>query len=174
MTRDELKARNAEFVRRRQNGEPAKSIAADFGVSPQMVRIVLRRCGFCHGNGLRRPPRDPSRRADFMAARAAGETYHSIAERYGVHVTTVWRDVNRDKTRPRSIALVQEEGLLAPRGPTVVSHPAELVETARYLWGLGMSMSKCAMALGISRNAVSGIAHRNDFPARLSPIRRGA
>lgn len=46
---------------------------------------------------------------------------------------------------------------------------------AAQLWSEGLSVKQIADYLGINKNRISGIAHRNRelFPPRLSPIKRG-
>lgn len=68
-------------------------------------------------------------------------------------------------------------GLLDPRAAP--PHVPRLIEKARRLWLQGHSTALIAMALTtpartVTKNAVVGIAHRNDFPPRPSPIRRKA
>lgn len=54
------------------------------------------------------------------------------------------------------------------------AHDDETIRTCRYLWGRGMSISAIGVWLNVTRNVVVGIAHRNQFPARPSPIKRVA
>lgn len=52
-------------------------------------------------------------------------------------------------------------------------HTVASIKRARMMWIAGQPVRAIAEALGITRNAVIGIAHRNEgFPARPSPIRR--
>lgn len=53
-------------------------------------------------------------------------------------------------------------------------HDSETIRTCRHLWNTGMSISAIGVCLGVTRNVVVGIAHRNQFPARPSPIKRVA
>lgn len=59
----------------------------------------------------------------------------------------------------------------------IIPHEATLVERARELWKAGLSAQVIAKRLtskerDLSKNAVIGIAHRNGFPSRPSPIQR--
>lgn len=47
----------------------------------------------------------------------------------------------------------------------------ERIEDLKRLWATGHSASQIGKALGVSKNAVIGKAHRLDLPARPSPIR---
>lgn len=52
-------------------------------------------------------------------------------------------------------------------------HDKAVIELARQLWDDdGLSASKVAKRVGLSRNAICSIAHRNCFDPRPSPIRR--
>lgn len=55
--------------------------------------------------------------------------------------------------------------------PTTPVSPS-LVARMRDLWNAGKTSGEIAEITGRSRNAVLGIAHRHDFAARPSPIRR--
>lgn len=46
----------------------------------------------------------------------------------------------------------------------------ETVRKARNLWDSGLSAQKIGIELGVSKNVVIGIAHRNNFPPRPSPL----
>lgn len=48
----------------------------------------------------------------------------------------------------------------------------EFVLAARKLWDLGYTISAAGRKLGVTRNVVVGVAHRNHFPPRKSPIKR--
>ena len=52
-------------------------------------------------------------------------------------------------------------------------HTANVVANARWLWEKeGLSARKIGEAMGLSKDVIIGIAHRNNFPARPSPIKR--
>lgn len=53
-------------------------------------------------------------------------------------------------------------------------HTDDVLRTCRRLWNAGMSISAIGVRLNVTRNVVAGIAWRNDFPARPSPIKRVA
>ncbi|HEY8749950.1 MAG TPA: hypothetical protein VIM11_18345 [Tepidisphaeraceae bacterium] len=59
-----------------------------------------------------------------------------------------------------------------PRG--FRKHPKDWIEEARSLWTDGLTMSEVAHRLDVDRDVIAGIAHRNDFDARPSPIKRAA
>ena len=46
----------------------------------------------------------------------------------------------------------------------------ERVEELKKLWAQGLSISQIGEALGVSRNAIAGKAHRMGLPKRPSPI----
>lgn len=50
---------------------------------------------------------------------------------------------------------------------------AERISELSKLWDQGLSASEIGKALGVSKNAVVGKAHRLKLPARPSPIKRG-
>ena len=49
----------------------------------------------------------------------------------------------------------------------------ERVETVTRLWNEGLTTAEIGRAVGMSKNAVVGKAHRLQLPPRPSPIRRG-
>ena len=48
----------------------------------------------------------------------------------------------------------------------------ERLEKLKELWMQGLSISQIGEALGVSRNAIAGKAHRMGLPKRPSPISR--
>lgn len=49
---------------------------------------------------------------------------------------------------------------------------ATFVAEARRLWSEGLSAAQIAKRMGVTKNVISGVSNRNDFPARPSPILR--
>ena len=50
----------------------------------------------------------------------------------------------------------------------------ERIETVTRLWNEGLTTAEIGRAVGMSKNAVVGKAHRLQLPPRPSPIRRGS
>ena len=80
---------------------------------------------------------------------------------------------DRVSTRKHALLVVPR-----PQGGTF-THTSETIARARALWERDLSATGIAIAMTadgypMSKNAVIGIAHRNDFPARKSPIIRKA
>lgn len=85
----------------------------------------------------------------------AGETYRAIAAREGITDVTVVRVIE------------------TAFGWHPVKHPEhtpEFIAEARALRDRGMSFSQIGRALGVSKNVIIGISHRNDWPTGPSPI----
>jgi len=55
-----------------------------------------------------------------------------------------------------------------------LTHAPETIALARALWDAGLSTAEIGLIMNVTKNAIVGIAHRNDFPARPSPIKRAA
>lgn len=53
-------------------------------------------------------------------------------------------------------------------------HSDGAIAFARELWDAGLSINRIGNQMGVTRNVIVGIAHRNEFPPRPSPIRRRA
>ena len=51
-------------------------------------------------------------------------------------------------------------------------HPPQFIAKARKLWDAGHSTSEIGRRLRVSKNAIVGVANRNDFAPRPSPIIR--
>lgn len=60
--------------------------------------------------------------------------------------------------------------LRGERGPTPVPRSAPFVSAALLFWHDGLSASEIGRHLGVTKNVIIGVAHRNDFPERPSPI----
>ena len=51
-------------------------------------------------------------------------------------------------------------------------HTPETIQQVRDLWNQGLSANTIAKQLGMAKNSVIGMAHRNGFAARESPIKK--
>ena len=50
--------------------------------------------------------------------------------------------------------------------------PPEFIKAARELWAVGLSTSQIGKRLGVSKNVIVGVSHRNPgFPPRPSPLK---
>lgn len=90
----------------------------------------------------------------------------------GVTQADIARDLGLSRERVRKIAL--GEGITAGRGKPA-PHAPEVIQAARVLWEKGLSAQRIALCLTskerpMSKCVISGIAHRNHFPRRPSPI----
>jgi hypothetical protein len=70
-----------------------------------------------------------------------------------------------------------EAAITEARMTISVPHSIETIKEARRLWDAGLTAGTIADALStserkITRNAIIGLAHRNNFPERPSPIIR--
>ena len=54
------------------------------------------------------------------------------------------------------------------------AHPSEFIARAREYWDSGYSASEISKRLGVTKNVIIGVAHRNNFTPRPSPIRKAA
>lgn len=59
------------------------------------------------------------------------------------------------------------------RGYEINRWTPDRIELARTLWVEGLKTGEIAKRLEVTKNAVIGIAHRNGFPGRASPIKPG-
>lgn len=58
------------------------------------------------------------------------------------------------------------------RGGSKPIHPSETIAAARSLWDEGHSTATIGKRLGVTKNVIVGLASRNDFPARPSPLKQ--
>lgn len=96
----------------------------------------------------------------------SGETRGVIADRLGLTGTRITQILQRDAPDVAKI-------FAQPRVP------AAIVERARMLWHHGLSASDIAHHISrdghrLTKDSVIGMAHRNGFPPRPSPIIRSA
>jgi hypothetical protein len=97
----------------------------------------------------------------------ARETAHSIAEALGINEKSVWNVVKsaRMKSDPRAIVREPPTGpRLRPDGST--GWTAARLAEAKRLYDAGYSFGRIADDIGLSRNAVIGMAHRQGWPGR--------
>lgn len=62
--------------------------------------------------------------------------------------------------------------IAGPRGNKPPPRTEVFVAEARRLWATGLSIRQIGKELGVTLNVVVGVAHRNNFPPRPSPIKR--
>jgi hypothetical protein len=97
-----------------------------------------------------------------LAGLRQGIPAYVLAEAHGVSASTVSLLKKKnlpDQVWPRWAARVHTPGFIAH---------------VRDLWAAGLPISQIGGHLGVTRNVVVGIAQRNGFPGRPSPIRRAA
>jgi len=97
---------------------------------------------------------------EIVALLRAGKRLHPVALQYGVAFSTIWSIKRR--------RLPQH---CCRRLPNRL-HAESFILKARRLWFDGMSASQIGDELGVTKNVIVGIAARNDFPPRPSPIKR--
>lgn len=51
-------------------------------------------------------------------------------------------------------------------------HPPETIRAARAFWGAALSTAEIGRNLGVTKNVIVGLAKRNDFPPRPSPLKQ--
>lgn len=61
--------------------------------------------------------------------------------------------------------------LLGPRGDKMPDHNDAFIGQARSLWDEGHSTSEIGRRMNVTKNVIVGVAHRNDFPPRPSPLK---
>jgi transposase-like protein len=91
-----------------------------------------------------------------------GETQAAVGRSLGIT-----RERVRAIARKYGIARKQQYG---PDKP----YPPETIAVVRDFWDAGHSINEIGKRMGVTRNVIAGLAHRNNFPARPSPIRRSA
>lgn len=109
----------------------------------------------------------------WIKRREAGDTYFSIAAAYGVKFQTVYTVVM--KYRPDLMGSRKRPYHLAR--PVGFVHSEKTILVCLELWNGGSSVRQIAKAMTgngipITSNGVVGLANRQGFPARPSPIRR--
>lgn len=67
---------------------------------------------------------------------------------------------------------ITKEAATGNRNQSAPRHTKEDISDLRRLWDEGHPASVIGRLRGMSREAVLGVAHRNDFPERLSPTAR--
>jgi hypothetical protein len=100
----------------------------------------------------------------------ARETAHSIAEALGIDKKSVWNVVKSARTKgdPRAVIHRPATGpKLRPEGST--GWTAARLAEAKRLYDAGYSFGRIADDIGLSRNAVIGMAHRQGWPGRKPP-----
>lgn len=60
------------------------------------------------------------------------------------------------------------------RGGTEQYHSPASIAGVRTYWDAGLTLTQIGRKIGVTRNVVAGIVHRNKFTPRPSPIRRTA
>lgn len=53
-------------------------------------------------------------------------------------------------------------------------HPRTFIAQALLLWESGHPVAEIGRRLGVTKDTIIGVAHRNNFPSRPSPIKRAA
>lgn len=105
--------------------------------------------------------RDIERERTICDRLQSGETQTEIGKSLGI-----------TKERIRQIA--RRNGIPKTRAGGYAIHSPETVLTARAFWDVGYSIREIGKRMGVTLNVVAGLAHRNNFPPRPSPIRRAA
>lgn len=62
--------------------------------------------------------------------------------------------------------ILNANGILRRREDRTDVHPEEFIQKARALWDKGLTMSQIGKRLGVNKDVISGIKHRNKFPRR--------
>lgn len=97
----------------------------------------------------------------WLDALRAGGTLRGIAAAVGLTPQAVGRRL-RD--------LPEYQAIMAKRRHP--PHGSEIIRQARYLWDVeGLSASAVGRRMGLSKNAIVGLARRHDFKDRPPPMR---
>jgi len=143
MAEPEKTDRNERIYILSDAGQGVGHIARMFGISWQRVQQILRRRSIPRVSA----PLDKRVRYGMMNCEACDVLF--VPERH------------------RSIRYCRTCGPKSLR-----HHGDEFIAQARTLWDRELTASQVARELGVKKNVISGIAHRNGFTPRPSPLRR--
>lgn len=132
--------RTSDAAEMYRQGSPLREVAAEFGVSPRIIRLHLIRFGV-----VMRPVGAPAK-ADTAAmadAYAKGQTLQEVADAYGVHRTAVLFRFERAGIKRR------KQGRVSPHREEIARLRSE-----------GVRWVDIAKTIGISTGAVHMVARR--------------
>lgn len=105
-----------------------------------------------------------------------GKTKAQIAEHFNVTLWSVQGMISRNRVifPKRATSARIEKQPPSPRGRWQRPDERPTLLAASYLWKSGETVAAISHKLGIDKNIISGLAHRNRnlFPRRQSPIKR--
>ena len=157
LTFDERLALYRAIREDRAKGRTLREIGEKFGYTYVGIWKIVAR-GNDRKSGPQRQEAYKCRDKEIVAMRKDGKLLRECGARFGI-------------TRERARQIVaRETGINKGRA----TGATDVVERARLLWECGFSASDIATDIGTTRNAIIGIAHRNDFPSRPSSIRKRA
>lgn len=112
-------------------------------------------------------------RADRMPRRSRGGEQVMPARDHMAKMRRMRRDGRADAAIGRRFGITRERvgQLLGPRGDKMPDHTDEFIAQARSLWDEGHSTSEIGRRMNVTKNVIVGVAHRNDFPPRPSPLK---